>query len=149
MLSQINPLHTDKHFVLISLNIILPFTPRFFKMFSTFTITYQYIVLISGLSNACYVTGLSSPLNKIQWKLQTMKFLIMQFFSKFIFVTPPRPLGPNISLSTKPLNLCLSVTWMTRFHTHLTANKGNSLKKTSDGNNITLLLVNKSGVWQR
>jgi len=66
MLSQINPLHTDKHFVLISLNIILPFTPRFFKMFSTFTITYQYIVLISGLSNACYVTGLSSPLNKIQ-----------------------------------------------------------------------------------
>jgi hypothetical protein len=83
-------------------------------------------VCISHLSHTCYMSHAPHhpwfvhP-NNIWWSVQVMKLHIMQSSPVFCHSPLLRSKCPNILLSTlfsNTLNLCSSLVWETKFHTH-------------------------------
>jgi hypothetical protein len=85
--------------------------PRTSQWSLHFGLSNQNPVNTFPLPHACYMSRPSHPLwfnhpNNIRWRIQAMKFIIIQFSPRSVFL-----LGPNILLNTlfsKTLSLCSS-----------------------------------------
>jgi hypothetical protein len=113
ILSRPNPFcPIDPYFPKVHLNVILSPTPRSSQWSLTFGLPNQNPVNKSPLPHTCHMSRPSYPPwfnhpNNIQWRIQAVKFIIMQFLHD----PPTSLLGPNIfhnALFSKTLSLCSS-----------------------------------------
>jgi hypothetical protein len=112
ILSQLNPVRPIDHYLpKVLLNIILPPTPRSSHWSLTFGPPNQNPVNTSPLPHACYMSRpphspwFNHP-NNIRWRIQAVKFIIMQFSPLSVFL-PFRSKYPQHSV-LKSLSLCFS-----------------------------------------
>jgi hypothetical protein len=95
--------------------------PRSSHWSLTFRTPNQSPVNTSRLPHACHMSHPPQPPwfnhpNNIQWTIQGVKFIIMQFFLQSVFL-PFRPKYPQ-HCSQKPSVYVLPSKWETKFCTH-------------------------------
>jgi hypothetical protein len=114
ILSQPNPVRpTNRYLHKVHLNVILPPTPRSSQWSLTFGPPNQNPLNISPLPHACHM---SRPLHppwfnhprNIRWRIQAVKFIIMQFSPRSVFLLLGSNILPN-TLFSKTLSLCSSL----------------------------------------
>jgi hypothetical protein len=92
ILSQLNPVcHIDLYLPKIQLNVILLPTPRSFQWFFIFGHPNQNPVNTCPLTRACHMSHPPHPPwfnhpNNIRWRIQAVKFIIMQFSPRSLFL---------------------------------------------------------------
>jgi hypothetical protein len=104
ILSQLNPVRpVDPYLRKVHLNVILPPTPRSSQRYLPFGPPNKNPVDISPLPHACHMTRPSHPPwfnhpNNIRWRIQVMKFIIMQFSLRCFFLPFRSKYPPQHSL---------------------------------------------------
>jgi hypothetical protein len=113
ILSQLNPVRPfDPYLPMVQLHVILPPTPRSSQWSLTFRPPNQNLLNTSPLPHACHMSNpphhpwFNHP-NNIWWRIQAVKFIIMQFSPRSVFLTFTTKYPPNTLLS-KTLGLCTS-----------------------------------------
>jgi hypothetical protein len=111
--SQPNPVRPiDPYLPKVHLNVILSPTPRSSQWSLAFGPPYQNPVSTSPLPHACHMSSPPHPPlfnhpNNIRRRIQVMKFVIMQFSPRSVFL-PFRPKYPPQHSVLKNLSLCSS-----------------------------------------
>jgi hypothetical protein len=123
ILSQLNPVHPiGPCLPKVHLNVILLPTPRSSQWSLAFGPPNQNPLNTSPLPHACHMSSLPHPPwfnhpNNIQWSIQAVKFIIMQFSLLSIFLPFRSKYLPQQS-SQKPSVSVPPPKWETKFCTH-------------------------------
>jgi hypothetical protein len=113
MLSQPNPVRPiDPYLPKVHLNVILPPMPRSSLWSLAFGLPNQNPVSTSPLPHACHMSLPSHPPwfnhpNNIRWRIQTVKFIIMQFSSRSVFIPFRSKYPPQHSVLKNPQSVFL------------------------------------------